>query len=45
MIVIEYKGYYEILRLWGFDEKCKCTKRIRVRDSEVEQAIKGAYVC
>lgn len=43
MIVIEYKGYYDSFKFWGFDEKCKCTKNIRVRNFDADKTIKGAY--
>lgn len=43
MIVIEYKGYYDNFKFWGFDEKCRCTKGIRVRDFEPDKIKMGAY--
>ena len=43
MIVIEYQGYYDSFKFWGYDEKCKCTKNIRVRDFEPNKIVKGAY--
>lgn len=44
MAVIEYKGYYDTFKFWGFDKDCKCTKGIRVREYEPDEVIKGAYV-
>lgn len=43
MIVIEYIGYYDSFKFWGFDEKCKCTKNIRVKNFDTDKTIKGSY--
>lgn len=43
MIVIEYKGYYEKFKFWGFSNKCKCTKKIRVRDYRPDNVSVGAF--
>lgn len=43
MVVIEFKGYYDNFKFWGFDDKCECTKNIRVRDFEADETIMGAY--
>ena len=43
MIVIEYKGYYESFKFWGFAKDCKCTKNIRAKDFEADEVIKGAF--
>lgn len=44
MRVIEYRGYYDTFKFWGYDKNCKCTKDIRVRDFEADETITGAYV-
>lgn len=43
MIAIEYQGYYEKFKFWGFSNRCKCTKKIRVRDCRPDNVSVGAF--
>lgn len=43
MIVVEHVGYYDSFKFWEFDEKCTCTKNVKVEDFESDKTIKGRF--
>lgn len=43
MVVIEYDGYYDKFRFWGFDRACACTKGVRVRNITPDAYDVGSY--
>lgn len=43
MVVIEYDGYYDRFRFWGFDRDCTCTKGVRVRHLTPDVYDVGSY--